>query len=110
MQFSGGYRYLGSKICFYLSLISITVGSIGWYLKSLSLGRGLSLLFALEGTVLWASSLTPTGLVPPPPGILKKLGWFFTEQVGVPLSLNQPMFYVGIILVLVATVLGFVAG
>lgn len=68
------------------------------------------MLLALEGTVLLASAFTPKGLTPPPAGIIPKLRWLFKEQAGVPLSFNQPLFYVGILLLLGSILLGNITG
>lgn len=109
MQFEGGYRYPGTLICASLSLISLGIVAFIWNLRGLSLFQGLSLVLTLEGTVLWASSLTPKGLIPPPNGFVPKIRWFFNEQGGTPLSLNQPMFIFGILFVLIGTIFGTLA-
>ena len=110
MQFEGGYRYPSTTICLLLSAAVLVPGVWIWRSESLSLNRGMSLLLALEGTVLLASAFTPKGLVPPPRGILPKLRWFLKEQAGVPLTFNQPLFYSGVLLLLVSTVLSNIAG
>ncbi len=85
------------------------MGVFIWYWKPLSVGKGLALLLSLEGTILWASSLTPIGLKPPPVGFLSKLRWFFDQQGGIPFSVNQPLFYIGVLFLLIAIIFGICA-
>lgn len=105
MQFNGGYRYPSTLICIFLSVLSLVAGALVWHAQELSFCKGISLLLILEGTVLWASAFTPEGLVPPPTGIVAKFRWFLKQQSGVPLAFNQPLFYVGILLLLCGSLL-----
>ena len=100
MQSTGAYRYPAAAIFCVMSGIVLVLGGLLWKSKGLSIPEGFSLLLALEGTVMWACSLTPVGLLPPPVGIWRKLRWLFRGQAGTPLSLNQPLFYIGIMFVL----------
>jgi hypothetical protein len=109
MQFQGGYRYPSYLILTMCSVLFVSVAVFIWYWKSLSLGKGVALLLSLQGTILWASSLTPIGLKPPPAGFLPKLRWFFEQQGGVPFSVNQPLFYIGVFCVLAAIIFGICA-
>jgi len=105
MQFEGGYRYPSSIICTVCSVLFLSAAGFICYWKSLSLAKGSALLLSLEGTILWASSLTPKGLKPPPAGFFPKVYWFFDQQEGVPFSVNQPLFYIGVVCVLVASII-----
>lgn len=105
MQSNGGYRYPSALICIFLSCLSLAAGAWVWHTQELSLCKGIALLLILEGTVLWASALTPKGLVPPNAGISVKFCWFLKPQSGVTLSFNQPLFYLGILLLLCGSLL-----
>lgn len=109
MQFEGGYRYPSISVCLVLSFVVLAVGTSVWVIKWLSYQKGIGLILSLEGVVLLASAFTPKGLVPPPAGFVARIRWFFKEQSGVPLSFNQPLFYAGIIFLLVATVISVFA-
>ena len=106
MQVEGGYRYPGGTICVAASIASLVAAGCVWHFKPLSIRQGIALVLMMEGTVLWASSFTPKGLTPPPPGMAAKVKWFFRQQDGTTLSFNQPMFYIGILSILVACVVG----
>lgn len=106
MQFQGGYRYPGGTVCLVLSLGAIGAAAVVWVRAPLTFWHGLGTLLAAEGTVLWASSLTPIGLTPPPAGLAARLKWFFDQQGGVPFGLNQPMFFAGVVIAIVGTIMG----
>ena len=110
MQFEGGYRYPGGTVCLLLSLIGALAVVLVGVTAGLPVFRAIAVLFNVEGTVLWASSFTPKGLLPPPRGFRALLRWFFNQQGGVTFALNQPMFYAGILLVVVGTIFGGIAG
>lgn len=110
MQIQGGYRYPGSAVCALLSVGAMGAVTVVWVKAPLPLWRGLATLLVVEGTVLWASSLTPIGLLPPPSGLRPRLGWFFGQQGGVAFTLNQPMFYSGVVLAIIGTIVGSCAG
>jgi hypothetical protein len=97
MQFQGGYRYPGNRICGIFTLLAVITTLFLWIEKSFNLTEGLSLFLSLEGTVLLASSFTPVGMTPPPKGFTKKVRWFMNASHGLPLSYNQPMFYGGLL-------------
>jgi len=105
MQFQGGFRYPSGRICVVLSIVAILVTGAIWFYRCLAWHRTLALFLNLEGVVLLASALTPTGLKPPPKGIIEKVRWFRDEQGAVPLSYNQPMFYGGLFLIFLAVIL-----
>ena len=110
MQTEGGYRYPGTEIALVLGAVTLAAGIAVWVIKDLPCLKGLSLILSLEGTVLWASSLTPVGLVRPQGTIVQKFCWFFKQQGGTTLRLNQPMFYSGILIVLASILMAFYAG
>ena len=110
MQTEGGYKYPGAKIALVLGVISLVAAVAVWAIMDLPCPKGLALLLSMEGTVLWASSLTPVGLVQPQGTILKKFCWFFKQQGGTALRLNQPMFYSGILMILASILITFYAG
>jgi hypothetical protein len=70
----------------------------------------LAALLIVQGTVLWASAFTPKGLLPLPCTLRGRVGWFLKQQAGVTFALNQPMFYLGILLVIAGTIVGSAAG
>ena len=109
MQFEGGYRYPGNAICGIASALSIVATAIVWRAKPLPNSQAATLFLMLEGTILWASSFTPRGLVPPPAGLRGKVAWFFRQQAGTALAFNQPMFYLGILCVLCGCIVGALA-
>lgn len=89
MQVDGGYRYPTAKISTALLLLGgLTVTAL-WVWAGLRLLAALGLLFSVEGTVLWASSFTPTGLMPPPRGFRRLIRWFFVQQRGIAFAINQ---------------------
>ena len=106
MQFEGGYRYPGNAICVSASIASLVAAGVVCQLKPLSTSQAVTLALMMEGTLLWASSFTPKGLVPPPAGVAAKIQWFFRQQGGTSLSFNQPMFYLGILCILSACIMG----
>lgn len=110
MQFEGGYRYPASAICAVLSLLAVGIVIIVWFKARLPFGRGVATLLIVEGTILWASSFTPKGLLPPQGGLRARLVWFFKQQAGVTFAINQPMFYAGILSVIIGTIIGSCAG
>ena len=110
MQNKGGYKYPATKIALVFGVISLVAGILVWVIKGLPCLKGLSLLLSLEGTVLWASALTPVGLLPPQGTLIQKFCWFFKQQGGTTLQLNQPIFYFGILMVLSAILIVFFAG
>jgi hypothetical protein len=110
MQFDGGYRYPAVTVCAALSCLGMGAVAIIWSVATLPILRGIATLLLVEGTVLWASSFTPKGLAPPPSGIRGRLRWFFRQQGGVTFAINQPMFYLGILLVIVGTIVSSCAG
>ncbi|MDP2605533.1 MAG: hypothetical protein Q8S00_23575 [Deltaproteobacteria bacterium] len=81
-----------------------------WALACLPGLRAVGLLLSVEGTVLWASALTPVGMTPPPGGFLGLFRWLFAGQGGVTFAINQPIFYVGVLLAIAGTVVSSVAG
>jgi hypothetical protein len=93
-----------------LLLLGAVAVIIVWVATGLSVFLGTATLFSVEGTVLWASSFTPKGLMPPPKGFRPRLSWFFNQQGGVTFAINQPMFYAGILLAIAGTTIGFGAG
>ena len=109
MQFEGGYRYPGNAICALASVLSLLAAGLVWKLKPLPSSQAVALALMMEGTVLWASSFTPKGLTPPPTGTRAKIAWFFRQQGGTALSFNQPMFYLGILCILVACIMSALA-
>lgn len=110
MQFEGGDQYPAGRICLALSLVGLLAVAVLWSARGLPFLRGLAVLLNVEGTILWASSLTPKGLVPPSSGRVGWLRWFLTQQGGVPLAMNQPMFYLGILFVMAGTIISSLAG
>jgi hypothetical protein len=110
MQFEGGYKYPGNTVCLVLSVLAVGTVLVVWRVVPLSLWKGLSTLFSVEGTVLWASSLTPKGLLPPSGGSGSWFTWFWRQQGGVTFGLNQPMFYAGILLAIIGSIIGSWAG
>jgi hypothetical protein len=83
-----------------LSLFALSIGLLVCWISQLHFIQGIGLLLALEGTILLASAFTPRGLIPPPTSFFEKIGWFVKETKGVSVSFNQPLFYLGIILLL----------
>lgn len=110
MQVEGGYRYPGGTVCTVLSVVAVAPVLVIWATVGLPVWRALATLLIVEGTVLWASSFTPKGLLPPPSSVRGRVDWFFKQQSGVTFALNQPMFYFGILLVITGTILGSWAG
>ncbi|MGB7217182.1 MAG: hypothetical protein WBD07_00100 [Vicinamibacterales bacterium] len=106
MQSDGGYKYPGNTVCAVLSVVAIAVVLIVWTVVQMNFAKGLSTLMSVEGTVLWASSLTPKGLLPPPSGFRARCAWFCRQQAGVMFSLNQPMFFAGILLAIIGAIVG----
>ncbi len=101
MQFQGGYKPRALIFVLFISLaIAITI--LIWFWKSLKVSQVVTLFLNLEGTVLLASSFSPTSQVPPPKKILGKIRWFFREQNAVAVSYNRPLFYGGLVFLFVA--------
>lgn len=110
MQFEGGYRYPAGTIWGVLSVVGVVAVLLVCAINKVPVWRALGALLTVEGTVLWASSFTPKGLSPPPPRFWLRVTWFFKQESGVTFSLNQPMFYSGILLVIAGTILSSCAG
>ncbi len=110
MQVQGGYRYPVARVCTILLLPGFVVVTILCVWACLPLLRALGVLLSVEGTVLWASSFTPKGLTPPPRALREFFRWFFVQQGGVAFAINQPMFYAGVLLTIVGTIVSSVAG
>lgn len=68
------------------------------------------MLLTLLGSVLLASAFTPSGQIPPPHSILSKVIWFLKSHKAVPVLFNQPLFYIGLLLLLVGILMGYVPG
>jgi hypothetical protein len=83
-----------------LILLSLSAGLLVCWIKEFYFIQGIGLLLGLEGAILLASAFAPRGLAPPPKGFFDKIGWFMKETKGVSVSFNQPLFYLGIILLL----------
>lgn len=109
MQTQGGYLYPGGMVLKVFSLAVFSITAIAHRLMGLTLWQTLSLFLSMEGTVLWACSLTPKGLTPPPEGARSKISWFFSEQHGTTLSLNQPIFFLGILFSLSGSIVGTIS-
>jgi hypothetical protein len=110
MQFDGGYRYPSTLICCLLCVFAVGTGVLLWCWKELSTWKGTSLMLTLLGTVLLASAFIPNGQLPPPHGILAKVSWFLKSQKAVPVLFNQPLFYIGILLLIAGVLMGYIAG
>ena len=110
MQIEGGYKYPGNLVCLVLSVVAVGAVLIVWKVAPLTGAKGLATLMSVEGTVLWASSLTPKGLLPPSGGLGSRLTWFWRQQSGVAFGLNQPMFFSGIVLTIIGSIVGSCAG
>lgn len=104
MQFRGGYKP-GVLIFILFILLAIAITIFIWRWKSLRLSQVVILFLNLEGTVLLASSFSPTSQIPPPKKILGKIHWFFKEQGAVAVSYNRPLFYGGLVSLFIAFVI-----
>lgn len=111
MRWTGGYPYPVKVQCAVLSIIAIGGVIAAWWSLSLHPLRAVVMLFVAEGSVLWATSLTPVGSVRPPDRFWGKVAWVFSSQrQGMTVALNHRLFYAGILLVVAGTVLsGFVS-
>lgn len=108
MQYSGGYKYPSGTICVIFTFVVIFV-SVGLIVsKALPLHRIGSVIFSLEGTVLLASAFTPKGLVPPQGNLRNRIKWFFKQPHGVPVEFSQPLYYGGILFLIVGILLSAV--
>ncbi len=105
VQFRGGYKYPSGRICILLTVGTILIATMVWWIKCLSLPAGIALLLGLEGTVLIASAYTPVGLTPPDGNIFKQLLWILKQQNGTPVSFNQPMFFGGLLCLFLSYIL-----
>ena len=106
MQFEGGYRYRGSILCAVLTCVAVIATLAVAFWQNLTLPKGIALFLNLEGPVLLASAFTPTGLIPPQGGLASRLRWFFLQQGAVPVSFSQPLFYGGLLALLMASLVG----
>lgn len=106
MQLSGGYRYPGSALCFIFTIVAVGATLTASGIRSLSAGTALVLFLSLEGTVLLASAFSPTGLTPPPRGLIARMKWFFAQQAGVPVQFSQPLFCGGLLALFLSALLG----
>ena len=106
MQMDGGYNerpliwdifIISSIICGIVVLYVLRVKR-SWF-------GPFCLFLNLEGTLMWAFSLSPHG-GPPPQGSWKdQISWFFQLAKGYTVTVNPKMFYAGILSVLVSAVL-----
>lgn len=97
MQFKGGYKYPSSRICILLTIGTVLISFLVWWMRCLTFAQGISLLFGLEGTVLIASAFTPVGLTPPNGTFFSQLIRLLKQQKGTSVSFNQPMFFGGLL-------------
>ncbi len=108
----GGYRYPGLAPALALAAL-LLAGAVllgAWHAGCpLSVLHGAGLICGLLGTALLGSAFTPVGLVPPQGGLRARVRWFFERQGGVTVEFTQWAFYVGLLLLAVAIVLGAVA-
>ena len=63
------------------------------------------LLLNLEGTLMWAFSLSPHGGLPPQGKIKERVSWFFELVKGQTVTVNPKMFYAGIFALLLSAVI-----
>lgn len=110
MQFEGGYRYPSTLICCVLCVFAVGAGILVWCWAGLSAWKGTSLLLTLLGTVLLASAFTPNGELTPPHGIIAKVSWFLKSQKAVPVLFNQPLLYIGVLLLIAGILMGYATG
>ena len=107
MQFDGGYdlRPLTWKVFVFFSIIiSVFCFCLFLFFKKTFL-TSLSLFFNLEGTLMWVSSLSPHGTLPPPKGWKEKITWFFQMTKGFTVAINPKMLYCGILFVMLSAIL-----
>jgi hypothetical protein len=105
MQFQGGYKYPSGRICALLTVGSVLIAALVWWIRCLSLPAGVALLLGIEGTVLLASAYTPIGLTPPSGNFFSQLLWIMKQQNGMPVSFNQPMFFGGLLCLFLSYIL-----
>lgn len=109
MQF-GGFPYPSTPALVFLSSVVGVLGTIVRRVAHPPVNTLLAALLIAQGTVLWACALTPMGVVPPPDGFAQRIRWFIWVQGGTALSLNQPLFYAGVLLVISGTFLTCFSG
>ena len=106
MQSAGGYRYPGTVVLLVLSVAALIVSLATSWKFGLSPLATFRFWCELQGVATAASAFTPVGLVPPPHGVFRKVRWFLSPQYGTSVQFNQPLFYLGVVLVLAGIVLG----
>jgi hypothetical protein len=109
LQFAGGPGYPTAVIMLILAVLA----AVGLYIVHTyshpSVVALVALALGMLGGILMVSAFTPVGLVPPQGGFRDRLRWFFIPQQGTSVQLNQPMLYIGLVLVFAAQVLSLVA-
>jgi len=102
MQVSGGYRYPSGKVLFGAVLAGGLGMAILWWYKRPTAGVLLVLGLGILGSIFMACAFTAVGLLPPQGNVLRRIEWFLKPQFGTTVQLNQPLLYVGLVLVLAA--------
>jgi hypothetical protein len=109
VQFRGGYRY--PDLAVPLTLVALLLGAAvllgAWYFgRPRPLLQSAGLVCGLLGTAFLGAAFTPVGLVPPQGGFRSRVCWFFEQQDGVTVQFTQWAFYLGLLLLAAAVVVG----
>ncbi len=107
MQFEGGYdwRPLTWAILKIFTVIFMIIFLCIWLVVKKSLLQSFCLFLNMEGTLLWVSSLSPEGGVPPPTNWRKRITWFFEFARGRAVAINPKMLYCGILFIIMSAIL-----
>lgn len=106
MQFEGGYNWrpLTWMILLIFTVIFVIVFFVVWFVFKKSFLQSSCLFLNIEGTLLWVSSLSPEGGLPPPTNWKKRISWFFEFARGRSVAVNPKMLYCGIFFIIVSAI------